>query len=93
MAYYVLEYTYGDLEARARVRPRHLEYITGLNADGKVVMAGPVGDGAGAMVLYEAPSEDEVRRLIEEDPYTIEGVTVETSVREWNVVVPSQARP
>lgn len=89
MAYFVLEYTYGDLETRARVRPRHLEYMTGLNTEGKVVMAGPVGDGAGAMVVYEAPSEDEVRRLIEGDPYTTEGVAVETSLREWNVVVPS----
>lgn len=89
MAYFVLEYTYGDMETRARVRPRHLEYMTGLNTEGKVVLAGPVGDGAGALVVYEARSEDEVRRLIEEDPYTIEGVAVETSLREWNVVVPS----
>lgn len=88
MAYYVLEYRYGDREARARVRPRHLEYLTGLNAEGRVVMAGPVGDGAGAMVVYEAPSEDEVRRLVEEDPYTLEGVAVDASLREWNVVVP-----
>lgn len=90
MAYYVLEYTYGDMETRARVRPRHLEYMTGLNVEGKVVMAGPVGDGAGAMVVYEAPSEDEVRRLIDEDPYTLEGVAVEHSLREWNVVIPSR---
>ncbi len=90
MAYYVLEYTYGDMETRSRVRPRHLEYMTGLNAEGKVVMAGPVGDGAGAMVVYEAPSEDEVRRLVDEDPYTLEGVAVETSLREWNVVIPSR---
>ena len=89
MAYYVLEYTYGDQETRARVRPRHVEYLTGLNAEGKVVLAGPVGDGAGGMVVYDAPSEDEVRRLIDEDPYTIEGVAVDARLREWNVVIPA----
>jgi uncharacterized protein YciI len=90
MAYFVLEYTYGDMEARARVRPRHLEYVTDLNARGKVVMAGPVGDGAGAMVIYDAPSEEEVRRLVDEDPYTTEGVAVDATLRPWNVVIPSQ---
>jgi uncharacterized protein YciI len=88
MAYYVLEYTYGDMDARARVRPRHLDYLTGLNAEGKVVMAGPVGDGAGAMVVYQAASEEEARRLVAEDPYTSEGVAVDASLRPWNVVIP-----
>lgn len=91
MAYYVLEYRYGDMETRARVRPRHLDYVSGLNADGKVVLAGPVGDGGGAMVVYRAADEAEARRLVDEDPYTLEGVTVDVSLREWNVVIPAQS--
>lgn len=91
MAYYVLEYRYGDMETRARVRPRHLDYVSGLNADGKVVLAGPVGDGGGAMVVYRAADEAEARRLVDEDPYTLEGVTVDASLREWNVVIPAQS--
>lgn len=91
MAYYVLEYTYGDMEARSRVRPRHLDYMNRLHAEGAVVMAGPVGEGTGAMVVYQAASPEEVRRLVEEDPYAIEGVAVESSLREWNVVIGSQA--
>jgi uncharacterized protein YciI len=87
MAYFVLESSYADMEARARVRPRHLEYLEGLNADGKVVMAGPVGEGAGAMVVYQAADEAEVRRLVAADPYSEEGVTVEVSLRAWNVVI------
>ena len=30
-----------------------------LRHEGKVVLAGPVGEGAGAMVVYEAPSEED----------------------------------
>jgi uncharacterized protein len=70
MAYFVLEYRYGDLDARARVRPEHLAYMSRLNAEGKVVMAGPFGDGSGAMVVFRVDEEAEVRRLVDVDPYT-----------------------
>ncbi len=89
MAYYVFEYRYADMDTRARVRSRHLDYVRGLNAEGRLVMAGPVADGRGAIVVYRAGNEAEVRRLIDEDPYTVEGVTVDGRLREWNIVVPS----
>ena len=91
MAYFVLEYRYGDMDARARVRPEHLAYMRMLNAEGKVVMAGPVGDGLGAMVVYRADEEADVRRLVDADPYTTEGVSTGATIRLWNVVIPDQA--
>lgn len=90
MAYYVLEYRYGDMDARARVRPQHLEYMTGLHAAGKVLLAGPIGDGAGAMVIYDVADEAEVRQLVADDPYTVEDVAVDAAVRAWSVVIPAQ---
>lgn len=90
MAYFVLEYRYGDMDARARVRPEHLAYMSMLNVEGKVVMAGPVGDGSGAMVVFRADEEAEVRRLVDADPYTAEGVSAGATIRLWNVVVPDQ---
>jgi len=91
MAYYVLEYRYGDQETRSRVRPAHLDYLTRLSEQGNVVLAGPVGTGEGAMVVYRAEDDAEVRRLVEQDPYTVEGVSVDASLREWNVVIPGQS--
>jgi uncharacterized protein YciI len=79
------------MDARARVRPEHLAYMSRLNAEGKVVMAGPVGDGAGALVVYRADEEAEVRRLVDADPYTLEGVSTSATIRPWNVVIPDQA--
>jgi uncharacterized protein YciI len=90
MAYFVLEYSYGDMDARARVRPDHLAYMSRLNAEGKVVMAGPVGEGSGAMVVYRADDEAEVRRLVDADPYTVAGVSTGATIRPWNVVIPDQ---
>lgn len=89
MAYFVLEYRYGDMEARARARSRHLEYVEALHAAGKVVLAGPVGDGSGALVVYRVADEAEAQRLIDEDPYTTDGVSVERRLRSWDVVIPS----
>ena len=91
MAYFVLEYAYGDMEARARARPRHLDYMRGLHAQGRVLMAGPIGQGTGAIVVYEAADEAEVHDLVGRDPYSQEGVLVDVSVREWHVVIPEDA--
>jgi uncharacterized protein YciI len=87
MAYYVLEYRYGDMDKRAQVRPRHLDYMNRLHDEGTVVLAGPIADGAGAMVVLRADDEDAARRLVEADPYVVEGVSVDGHLREWNVVI------
>ena len=87
MAYYVLEYRYTDADRRAAARPKHLDYMQRLHAEGHVVMAGPIGDGTGAMVIYRAEGEAEVRELVAEDPYTHAGVTTDITLRPWSVVV------
>jgi uncharacterized protein YciI len=90
MSIFVLEYRYADMDARARVRPDHMAYLRSLQAEGTVVMAGPIGDGSRAMMVLQADSEEAVRRLIESDPYTAAGVGADHVVRPWKVVVPAQ---
>jgi uncharacterized protein YciI len=91
MSFFVLEYRYADLDARARVRPDHLAYLQSLQKQGIVVLAGPVGDGSGALMVLRAGSEEEARRVIENDPYSAAGVGVDHVLRPWNVVVPVQS--
>jgi uncharacterized protein YciI len=86
MAFFVLEYRYTDPERRAAARPRHLEHIERLHADGRVVMAGPLVDASGAVVVYRAADAAEARRMVAEDPYTIEGVSTDATLREWSVL-------
>jgi uncharacterized protein YciI len=90
MSYFVLEYRYADMDARARVRPDHLSYLKSLNERGTVLLAGPVGDGSGAMMVLNADSEDEAAQIVKDDPYTAAGVGVDHVLRPWNVVVPAQ---
>lgn len=91
MAYFVLDFRYADMEARTRVRPQHLDYLNGLYAEGKVVLAGPLAEGGGAIVVYDVADEAEAQRLVEGDPYTAEGVAGDLRLREWNVVIPAPA--
>jgi uncharacterized protein len=91
MSFFVLEYRYANMDARARVRPDHLAYLQTLLDAGTVVLAGPVGDGSGAMMVLQVDSEEEARRVVESDPYTAAGVGVDHVLRPWNVVVPAQS--
>jgi uncharacterized protein len=91
MSFFVLEYRYADMDARARVRPDHLAYLRSLLDSGTVVLAGPVGDGSGAMMVLRVGSEEEARGVVRDDPYTASGVGVDHVLRPWNVVVPAQS--
>ena len=89
MAHFVLQFEYADPDLRARVRPRHLEYVGELHESGRVVSAGPFGDGSGALIVYEAADEAAARALVENDPYAEEGVMRAARLREWTVLFPS----
>ncbi len=89
MAYFVLEYRYRDMDARARVRDEHLAYMNALHDEGKVVLAGPTADSAGAVVVMHVADQSEAQEVVSADPYTREGVSADVSLREWNVVVPA----
>jgi uncharacterized protein len=87
MTFFVLEYRYADPDARARVRPEHLAYMQSLAQEGTVVLAGPVGDGSGAMVVLRVDSEEEAQQIVKDDPYTAAGVGADHVLRPWNVVI------
>ncbi len=93
MAKYVVELEYGaDRAERLRVRDEHREYCRELAERGVVLAGGPFADETGAMLVYEAADEAELRAVLEADPYTRAGVLANTTVREWNVVTGSWAR-
>ena len=91
MSFFVLEYRYADMDARARVRPDHLAYLQSLFEAGTVVLGGPVGDGSGAMMVLRTDSEEEAQAVVTGDPYTAAGVGVDHVLRPWNVVIPAQS--
>jgi hypothetical protein len=65
----------------------HAKFVDELVERGEMVMGGPFADNSGSLVLLEGVDEDEVRRLLEADPFVVNGVFVVDDVRDWTIYV------
>jgi uncharacterized protein len=90
MTHFLLEYRYVAQDARMAAREDHLAYMDRLHAEGQVVLAGPLTDDTGAVVVFDVPDLDTAQRLVDDDPYTAAGATTGHTLREWKVVIPAQ---
>ncbi|MGZ4164890.1 MAG: YciI family protein [Tumebacillaceae bacterium] len=71
-------------ELNLEYRPHHLEYLEGLEQQGKIFARGPFVDGSGGMVVYIAESMEEAVQLAKQDPYVANGVR-ELELHEWKI--------
>ncbi|HLT21081.1 MAG TPA: YciI family protein [Thermomicrobiales bacterium] len=83
---YATIFEYGNRDAIAEVRPAHREYLGKLKEDGKLAASGPFTDDSGALIIYEADSEEEAVQLIENDPFHKAGVFKSFTIKPWNQV-------
>jgi len=60
----------------------------GLADQGKLLHAGPFADDLGSLIVYEAGSADEVQVILNNDPFSKEGIITDSVIREWNRVLP-----
>lgn len=82
----VLELAFDDDARRLAARPAHRERLTRLHEDGRLLVAGPWVDDSGAMLIFRA-GEQEVREIVEADPYyATPGVRI-VALRSWAPVV------
>jgi hypothetical protein len=70
----------------------HAAFMNGLAEDGFVVLGGPLGDGRRVLLAVEAASEAELRRRLEDDPWTPMNLLPITSVEPWQVLLRSPPR-
>ena len=84
----LISYPPDVLERRAPHRSAHLAYMEDLRRNGRALMGGAFADPVdGALILYRAETPDEVRRIMDEDPYGRIGLFDDVRIREWTVVV------
>jgi uncharacterized protein YciI len=80
----------GALQVRLDNRPAHLDYLNGLNAEGKLHFAGPFlgGDGkpSGSMVAVDVADEAAAREIAANDPYAKAGLFDSVEISAWNWV-------
>lgn len=89
MPYFATTYTYvsDSTEARDATRPAHREYLAQVNERGGLLLSGPhVGGEPAALLVFEAATEDDARALTAADPFVLQGLVAEITVREWQPV-------
>jgi uncharacterized protein len=88
-AHFLLLYDYPDdvLERRAPWREEHLELVREWKEDGRLLLAGAIGDPvSGGALAFRVEDEAEVDEFMRLDPYVREGVVVGHRVEPWKVV-------
>ena len=85
--HYILFYDYVSdiLERRAPHREAHLAQIRAAKDDGRILMAGPLGDPPhGAAIVFKDRAAAEA--FPETDPYVTNGLVTDWQVDSWAVV-------
>ncbi len=88
MAKFAAILTFGNTEQRLAARPAHREYLKSLLDSGKLAASGPWVDESGALIIYEAADEAEVRKLMAADPYNNGEIITNVELKEWHQVFP-----
>jgi uncharacterized protein YciI len=89
MKFVILGFDGPEGEARRKVyRPAHLAKLEPLNTLGRVILAGPLTDKTGSLIVIEANSLAEAEQLAKEDPYTVHGVFERVEVHPFMQVFP-----
>ena len=75
-------------DRRPATRPAHLAHLEPLAQAGRIVLAGPLTDGAGSLIVLEAASLAEVWDLVGRDPYVTNGIFERVEVHPFTRVFP-----
>lgn len=75
-------------EKRTLYREAHLNRLEKLNAEKKLILAGPFGDKSGSLIIFEADSLETAEAYAAEDPYVKEAVFESHEVRPFKQIFP-----
>lgn len=87
MPHFILTYGYNDTPLRGERRPDHLEHLAKMKADGSLLLAGPLADLSGGIIVFAAADLAAAQAIVEQDPYTRLDVTKDRTLREWKITV------
>ena len=80
----------GALQIRLDTRPAHVEFLNGLNGEGKLAFASPFLDAEGkpngSLVIVDVADIDAARSLADADPYAKAGLFESVDVKPYNWV-------
>lgn len=89
----------GSLQARLAARPAHVERLKELQAQGRLLLAGPFpaidaedpgpAGFSGSLIVAQFDSLEAAERWAGEDPYVSAGVYAKVTVRPFRKVLPA----
>jgi uncharacterized protein len=88
--YYILFYKTVDnyVEKRAPFRAQHLALATAAHQRGEMILAGALAEPAdGAVLVFKGEGPGVAEEFARNDPYVLNGLIKEWSVRPWTVVI------
>jgi uncharacterized protein YciI len=92
MKFVIIGYDGPDGEAKRKVhRPAHLAHLEPLDQQGRVVLAGPLTDKTGSLLVLEFETREEAEQFSNNDPYTIHKVFTKVDIHPFMQVLPKPA--
>lgn len=92
MKFVIIGYDGVDGEAKRKVyRPAHLAYLDSLDQQGRVILAGPLADKAGSLLVLDFNSREEAEAFARNDPYAVHGVFERIEIHPFLQVLPKPA--
>jgi len=91
MKFVIIGYDGPDGEAKRKIyRPAHLAKLEPLDQEGRVILAGPLTDKAGSLLVLEFGTRAEAEQFAREDPYTAHGVFERVEIHPFMQVLPKK---
>jgi len=89
MPYFALTYEVVDdfINRRTPFRPQHLQMAREAHDRGELILAGALGEPAGALLVFKADDRTVPERFAASDPYVLQGLVTRWQVRPWTVVI------
>ncbi len=89
MTFVIIGYDGREGEAKRKVhRAAHLANLEPLNMQGRVVLAGPLTDKAGSLLVLEFETREEAEDFVRHDPYTVLGIFERVEIHPFLQVFP-----
>lgn len=89
MKFVIIGYDGRDGEAKRKIhRAAHLANLEPLDKQGRVVLAGPLTDKAGSLLVLEFETREEAEDFARHDPYTVHGIFERVEIHPFLQVFP-----
>lgn len=90
MKFVIIGYDGPEGEAKRKIyRTAHLTNLEKLDKQGRVILAGPLTDKAGSLLVLEFNTREEAEEFARQDPYTIHGVFSRFEIHPFMQVFPA----